>query len=123
MTTIRLQTTIATTLDSDLAFVTRTSLVVTLIGWTRGGLGDINVLEASEDAQPRGTVIVGKHCPQTVPAVTLPELEHDAKVLLIPARLLGASGIKRFVTHRNRSASVDGQVYIGLTATLGEYPV
>ena len=110
-------------LDSDLAFMTRTSFVVTLVERTCGGLGDVNVLEASEDAQPRRAVIVGEHCPQTMPTVTLPKLEHDAKVRLIPTRLLRASGIKRLVTHRNRSASVYGQVYIGLTATLWEDPV
>jgi len=123
VTAIRLQTAIATTLDSDLAFVTRTSLVVTLIERTCRGLGDVNVLEASEDAQPSRAVVVGKHCPQAMPAIALPELEHDAKVCLIPASLLRTSGIKRLVTHRNRSASVDGQVYICLTATLGENPV
>jgi len=58
-----------------------------------------------------------------MPAVTLPELEHDAKMCLIPARLLRASGIKRLVAHRNRSASVDGQVYIGLTPAFWEYSV
>jgi hypothetical protein len=108
-------------LDSDL---TGTSFVVTLIvERTSGGLGDVNVLEASEDAQPRRTVIIREHCPQTMPTVTLPKLEHDPKVCLIPTRLLRASRIKRLVTHRNRGASVYGQVYIRLTATLWEDPV
>ena len=103
--------------------MTRTSIVVTLVEWAHGGLGDVNVLKASEDAQPCRTVTVSKHRPQAVPAVTLPELEHDPKVRLIPGRLLRTSGIKRFVTHRNRSASVDGQAHIGLTATLRENPM
>ena len=58
-----------------------------------------------------------------MPTVTFPKLEHDAKVRLIPSRLLRPFGIKRLVTHRNRGASVYGQVYIGLTATLGENPM
>ena len=74
------------------------------------GLGDVNVLEASKDAQPRGTVNVSEHCPQTMPAVTFPKLEYNSKVRLIPARLLRVSGIKRFVTHRNRCTPVYGQV-------------
>jgi len=119
MTAGLLQTAIATTLDSDLS---GTPFVVTLEG-SRGGLSYVHVFEASEDAHPRRTVTVRKHRPQTMPAVTLLKLEHDAKVRLIPGHLLRASGIKRFVTHRNRSASVDGQVYIGLSARLWEYPV
>lgn len=96
---------------------------MTLVGRACRGLGNVNVLEASEDAQPCRTVIIGEHCPQTMPAVTFPELEHDAKVCLIPGRLLRPSGIKRLVTHRNRGASVYGQVYIGLTATLWKNPM
>ena len=107
-------------LDPD---VTRTPLVVTLVKRTCGSLGDVNVLEVSEDAQPRRTVAVSKHRPQTMPAVTLPELKHDPKVCLIPGRLLRSSRIKRFVTHRNRGASVYGQAYISLTATFWENPV
>jgi len=106
-----------------LAFVPGTPLVVTLVEWTCRSLGDVDVLEASEDAQSRGGVIVGEHCPQTMPTVTLLKPEHKAKVCLVPAGLLGASGIKRLVTHTNRSASVNGQVYVGLTTGLGEYPV
>jgi len=123
VTAIWLQTTITTTLDSNLAFITRTSLVVTLVERTCGGLGNVNVLKVPEDAHPRRTVIVGKHCPQTMPALTLLELEHDAKVRLIPGRLLRAPSIKRLVTHRNRGASVYGQVYISLAATLWKNPV
>jgi len=107
-------------LDSDM---TGTSLVVTLVERTCGSLGDVNVLKASEDAQPGRTVAVSKHRPQTVPAVTLPKLEHDPKVCLIPRCLLRAPCIKCFVTHLNRGASVDGQVYIGLAAALWEYPM
>jgi len=47
MTAILLQTATATTLDSDL---TGTPLIVTLVEWTYGGLSNINVLKASEDA-------------------------------------------------------------------------
>jgi len=112
-------------LDSDLAFVhmTRTSLVVTLVERAWGGLGDVNVLETSKDAQSRRTVIVSEHRPQTMPAGTFPKLEYDAEVRLIPARLLRAPSVERFVTHRNRSTSVYGQVHVSLAATLWEYPV
>lgn len=137
MTAIWLQTTIATAgtvvscedvipisgnapLDSEM---TRTSFVVTLVERTCGGLGDVNVLKVSEDAHPCRTVIVGEHCPQTMPALALLKLEHDAKVRLIPSRLLRTPGIKRLVTHRNRGASVYGQAYISLTATFWENPV
>ena len=94
---------------------------MSLIEWACWSLGDINVLEASEDAQPCRAVVIGKHCPQTMPAVTLPKLEHDSKVCLIPARLLRSPGIKRLIAHRNQCASVDGQVHICLTATLWKY--
>jgi len=120
MTAIFLQTAIATTLDPD---VTGTPLVVTLVKRTCGGLGDVNVFKVSEDAQPRRAVTVSEHRPQTVPAVTLLELEHDPKVCLIPGRLLGTSRIKRFVTHCNRGASVDSQIHIGLAAALWEHPM
>lgn len=100
-----------------------TPLVMSLVEWTYGGLGNVDVLKTSEDAQPRRAVIIGEHRPQTMPTVTLLELEHHAKVHLIPARLLGASGIKCLVPHPNRSASVNGQVYVGLATALGEYPV
>ena len=107
-----------THLDPD---VTGTPLVVTPVERTCGSLGDVNVLKVSEDARPRRTVTVSKHRPQTMPAVTLPKLEHDPKVCLIPGRLPRASRIKRFVTHCNRGASVDGQIYVGLAAALWEY--
>jgi len=121
MSTVFLQTTAA--LDSDLTFMPGTPLVMSLVEWTRRGLGNVDVLKASEDAQPRRTVIVGEHRPQTMPTVTLLELEHHAQVHLIPARLLGASGIKCLVPHPNHSASVNGQVYVGLATALGEYSV
>jgi len=60
MTTMFLQTAIATALNSDL---TGTPLIVTLVEWTCRGLGNINVFKAPEDAQPRRTVIVSKHSP------------------------------------------------------------
>jgi len=123
MTAIFIQTALATALDPDLAFMPGTSLVVTLVMWANRCLGDVDVLKASEDAQPRGTIVVGKHRPQAMPTSTLLKLEHDAKVRLVPVRLLGPSGIKRLVTHPNRGASVDGQVHIGLTAALGEHPL
>ena len=100
-----------------------TPLVVALVEWTRRGLSDIDVLKTSEDTQPCGAVVVGKHRPQTMPAITFLELEHNAKVRLIPGRLLGTSGIKGLVTHPNRSASVDGQANVHLTAALRENPV
>lgn len=108
-----------TTLESDLP---GTPLAMTLVEWTCRGLGNVDVFEASEDTQPRGAIIISEHRPETMPAVSLLELEHHTKVSLIPARLLGASGIKCLVTHSNRSASVNGQVYVVLTAALGEYP-
>lgn len=108
-----------TTLESDLP---GTPLAMTLVELTCRGLGNVDIVEASEDAQPRGAIVVSEHRPETMPAVTLLELEHHTKVRLIPARLLGASGIKRLVTHANRSASVNGQVYVVLTAALGKYP-
>jgi len=123
MTTVFLWTTIATALDSDLTFMTGAPLIVTLVEWTCGGLSNIDVLKVSEDTQPRRTIIINKHRPQAMPAVTLPELEHDAKVCLIPGRLFRSPGIKRLVTHCNRGTSLDGQANVSLAPAFREYPV
>jgi len=61
MTAMFFQAAIA--LDSDVAFMTGTPLVVTLVEWACGSVGNINVLKASEDAEPRRAVIVSKHRP------------------------------------------------------------
>jgi len=50
MTAVFLWTTIATALDSDLAFMTGAPLIVTLVEWAYGSLGNIDVLKVSEDA-------------------------------------------------------------------------